>query len=750
MNVRFLKILLIIFSVLVGAAFSIVLACLDDGNNWFGYSDFTPETFADDSYKPLFYSSGQMFYDITHDNGHRTRFSEEIVKDWSGFLKNKMPETDVRYFLLNDSSKSEIDVFYRSIVNNRNTAEYNPRHPLINFNDNDIRAFIEFLYLAKQVELSSLDRYNYWDYEAEKAQTKVEPALISQIENKFQTTSDPFLRNRYWFQTIKAYFYSDLKIEAIPFFEKTKINIPKNTLYYRALSYIAGIEYKAKNYARSNYLNSIVFDQCPVLRQPAVYDFHPQSEADWNESLKLAQTNDEKAALWALLGYYKDETRAIEEIFKLNPKNPHLDYLLTRLVNKEEENVSGIISESIAKYKSDLKEKLNKDALYLVNKIAISGQTAKPYLWNMSAGYLQTLNGEYSLARNYFDKTEEQMPGDGIIKDQLRVLRFVNMLSEINIMDENAGNKIVAELNWIYFELKKSAPKYFRYERAYYWSRGYISALYASQNNIVFAELFNPKNDFYRNNARLEAMKFFMEKPGKTPFEECAQKIYPISLGEIYAYQAVMSTFQNNINEAMAYIVKADGIKDVLLSANPFNGFIKDCHDCEHAAVQKTKFTIYRFLETIQIMQHKVNTGEDLYNNYLLLGNSFYNITHFGNARVFYEGKIIGSGSTPSMLEDYYKKMLTDMSIARFYYQNAYDAATTKEQKAKCAYMLAKCERNEYYNSTIFSKPYWERSDIPDFLAWEGFELLKTQYSDTKYYQDVIRDCDYFSKYFRN
>lgn len=750
MNIRYLKILLITFSVLSGAALSIVFACFDDGSNWFGYSDFTPETFADNSYKPLFYSPNQMFYDIRYDNDHKTRFSEEIVKDWSDFLKNKMQEADIRYFLLNDSSRAEIDGLYRSELKNINNSKSNSWHAIINFNDNDVREFIEFLYLAKQVEMSSVNSFNYWDYENAVKQTKVDPALISQIERKFQTASNRFLKDRYWFQTLKAYFYSDLRTGALAFFEKTKNDVSKNTLYYRALSYIAGIEYKAKNYARSNFLNSVVFDQCPALRTPAVYDFHPQNETDWNESLKLAQTNEEKAALWALLGYYRDEIRAIEEIFKLNPKNPHLDYLLTRLVNKEELNVNGINAESVVKYRSELKERLDRDALNIVNKIALSEQTSKPYFWNMANGYLQTLNGDYSLARMFFDKSEKQMPQNEAMKAQLRLLRFVNTLSEISILDTNAENKILADLNWIYFELNKSAPKTFRYEKAYSWSREYISSLYASQNNLVFAELFNSQKGFYHDNSKLEAMKSFMEKTGKTLFEETSQKIYSVSLSDIYAYQAVMMTFQNKIDDAMVYIAKADGIKDSLLPANPFNGYIKDCHDCEHAVFQKTKYSIYRFLEIIQIMQNKVKTGEDLYNNYLLLGNSFYSITHYGNARFFYEGKIISSGSTPWMLEEYYKKMLTDMSIARSYYQKAYDASTTKEQKAKCAYMLAKCERNEYYNNTIFTQSEWDHSTAADFLAWNGFKLLKTQYSDTKYYQDVIRDCDYFSKYIGN
>ena len=72
-----------------------------------------------------------------------------------------------------------------------------------------------------------------------------------------------------------------------------------------------------------------VFAQCPQLRIVATYSFHPQEQADWNASLAMTKNNDEKAALWAIRGYYADEERAIQEIYKLNPKNQHLDYLLS-------------------------------------------------------------------------------------------------------------------------------------------------------------------------------------------------------------------------------------------------------------------------------------------------------------------------------------------------------------------------------------------------------------------------------------
>ena len=80
---------------------------------------------------------------------------------------------------------------------------------------------------------------------------------------------------------------------------------------------------------------------------------------------------------------------------------------------------------------------------------------------------------------------------------------------------------------------------------------------------------------------------------------------------------------------------------------------------------------------------------------------------------------------------------------------HVFEAAKNKEQKAKCLYMIAKCERNEYYNKKYSAiANVWE---IPEeevnFIAFDGFVKLKTNYSDTKYYQDVIGECGYFRTY---
>jgi len=50
-------------------------------------------------------------------------------------------------------------------------------------------------------------------------------------------------------------------------------------------------------------------------------------------------------------------------------------------------------------------------------------------------------------------------------------------------------------------------------------------------------------------------------------------------------------------------------------------------------------------------MQEKVAAKEEVYTNSLLLGNAFYNITHFGNARIFMSPKLRDMVLVPIVLE---------------------------------------------------------------------------------------------------
>ena len=140
-----------------------------------------------------------------------------------------------------------------------------------------------------------------------------------------------------------------------------------------------------------------------------------------------------------------------------------------------------------------------------------------------------------------------------------------------------------------------------------------------------------------------------------------------------------------------------------------------------------------------------VEIKQDVYNNSLLVANAYYNMTYFGNARVFYYGAIMNQYG--NYIDPAYQSQLLDCAPARQYYQKSLDAATTLEQKAKCVYMLAKCDRNDFYTNRYHAKQDFYGDTDVDFKAWDGFKKLKGEYANTSYYKEVIKECGYFRKY---
>ncbi|MHC0446755.1 hypothetical protein ACWA1F_15190 [Flavobacterium sp. 3-218] len=778
----FLSKLFLVSSAVLLSAFGIY-ACADGDWDYLGSynSNFTPETFADKSYSPLFLSGG-IFYGIGFDTQHNSRFNKNIKSDWADYLKGKADTTTVNYFLIGDEkpryysdeknvikNKEEITdlhVFYKTKKENKSSQKWGKK---LNLKDEKVKNFVEFLYLAQKIETVSIGE-DYWSYDPVVAKTFNDAKMIQSIENVYNTLSDPFLKNRYWFLTMKARFYSNDKQKAIDFFNKTESSVAKNTLYYRALAYVAGINFKQKKYATSNYLYAQVFDKCPELRVVTAYSFHPKNESDWTKALAMAKNNKEKAALWAIHGYYKDEKKAIEKIYELDPKSEHLNYLGTRLVNSLEQKINNSFQldgqgenqkpkpQTVAENKTENKAKVDNSAIDLIAKISAAGNTDKPYLWDMALGYLQTLKGDYANADKNYTKAEKTLPKTQLAGMQLRLLRFVNNLSKIDKLTDKNEKTILADLNWLYYELPKNYKgEEFRYQNASSWSRSYLSHLYKESGNFVMAEIYgesrysywNDGNAFYDNEKNLLAIKSFLEKSNKSEIEKIGAGIYSLKLKDINQFQAVQATFKNKIPEAIAFMQQTDSVQHYKFLGNPFNGNIKDCHDCEHAAYQKKKYTYMDFLTTIKSMQEKLAQKEDVYTNSLLLGNAFYNISHFGNGRTFYEISIVGYGSSPYSFRDSMKEMITNNSVSKMYYQKAFEAASNKEQKAKCLYLISKCERNDYYNKKYSAiNSYWQiQDDKVNFIAWNSFKALRKDYSDTKYYQDVIAECGYFNTY---
>lgn len=774
MKKNFLK-LLAIGSVTASFAYGVyAYGCAGD---WWGSgytSMFSPEiTVNNKDYEPFFYDDYTTFYNGFSIASTTDLFQEETVSDWTAYLKKYKPEA-VTYFLYDkDLGKILSDVSKAKNVE----AEFKKQKfkYSLDMNDERTQKFILFTMISRGIETYSNQTYDYWDYD-NRTKLSADKDFTTKVENLYRkdiAQKDSFFKNRMWFQVLRAKFYSKDKGASIAFFEETAKEQPKNSLYYRGLSYVAGAYKGMKNYERSNALFAQIFDEFKPLMPAALFDYKPLGNNELEQLLKSAPTAGTKEAVLALQGYYTNGFDAMKGLYDLNPSSRHLDFLLSRWVNINEQSINTYteyekLDVDAKKIRKDLKSKVDAAELKWINEVADAQKVSNPYIWKATAAYFNTFAGDYKKSDTQL-QAAAQLSKNAMQKDQIRSLSLLNKLLAIDKMNKSSEEKLVSDVNWLFNDASnRDYDPYESDKRISYlqtFTKKYVSALYKKQGDELMAELTYPVKGFYKNPKQSAAMEKLLLTNNRSAWQNAFIEIYPYELADIYESRGIYLFYQDKIDEAITefekitpfesreynweqnkYETKMVDYKAAELPGNPFNGKIKDCNDCDHMAKQSVKYSQMNFLLKIKEMKQKIAAGEDVYNNALLVGNAFYNASYFGNARAFYYNSIIneyGNG-----ISDQHAKMLYGMDQVKKYYTMAQKAAVTNEEKAKMAYMLAKVERNEFYYRQYFATTtYWGYPDGPVIQKWQGFQDLKQHYADTRYYQDVIAECGYFRKY---
>ncbi|RAJ32234.1 hypothetical protein LY11_01917 [Pedobacter cryoconitis] len=762
MKQKISKKFLLIFSVCSIAVAGIVVAC-GDGGYYDDYenSSFAPEAFVSSAYTPFFFTSEISYYNGYNLDDSNTRYNQLVVSEWNSWFENQVDTAALKTLLIKASAgnidsaaryyKGKLDVLPTGLPELKNTKASKKK----------VNAFFDYLLLAKECEVYAVGPGDYWSYE--KTPVKEVPAdLENTLLKAVDQEKDPFIKERLWFQMVRYYYFKQRQYAAnvpkidIPlpaYFAKEEAAFPKNMMYYRALGYLAGYYYQKGEFAQANYLYSLCYNYSFEMKIPSRWSFHPQNENDWKQTLALAKNGGEKITLWHMLGSSRDEARAIKEIYTIDPKAEKLDLLLSRLVNIREAQGQASKDTSAS---SQAKRMATAAERTLVGKIAIEEKTSKPYYWNLAAGYLNSLSGNYALAKTFYTKGRKQLPvNDTLVMAQYKVLNWLLYLKTLKHIDAKTEAEMVEPLNWLNSLSKnKKSITSLRYNSAIAQSMTILSAQYKKQGDVLKAYFFTPELAFYNSNERIEAAKSLLNKKNKTPFELAMLNYYSINVGQLSYLQAMLLVYQEKLDEAIVLMKQADTVNRTELMANPFNIKIQDCHDCDHLADKDKKhFTVLSFIEALKTIKGDLVAGKDVSRNAALLGNAYYNITHYGNARVFYYSASVTEsyGDSPFSIPVPYRKIVTDSKIAEKYYLLARANAKTKELKAKYTYMAAKCERNEIYNvqynNAIKEKQYSWQFDFSKIPVGKYFSELKAQYSQTKYYQEVLNECGYFNKY---
>lgn len=775
--------LLIVSASLLGA-YLIILACA--GGDWdeevakisFFSQKMLIDKPADTTFTPLFRRITQPFYGNQLGDYNNIRlFTDKNLEEWTAHFQGELPASEIRWILY-QSTLEEIDHMILYSKDNNYGKMPGKLKGKVLFRLKDQAKAREFLYytgFARRCEKVAAAETNEWGYYDDQGASnedgKYLADLLQAAGKMMETPKSDFVKERYRFQIIRLLYqqanqYAGSYQECIRYFENCQSDFKvSNQMRYRALGYVAAAYRKLEKFAEANLLYARIYDNCPEMRTVAQFSFRPMEEADFRQSLSLAKNAREKAALWHLLGIYGDELRAMKEIYAIDPASDLLNLLLVRNVSKLEEKMlpendfwydylrwdNGVNPDNEGHRYQMNPQGIERENFDFIKKATDANNTDKPFLWNFSTGYLCLVKGDFPTSRAYFSKARSQAGQDQLKLDQLRIMDILTRITEPKTITPAVETALAADYQWLnenegleYEEqMKKEEAKTFLFKT--------FSQKYLRQGDTLKAVLCVPYcvEGFYYDDAKLAAMAAWLLREDKSPFERALQDHYPFKPKDIYEVQAIRLAYRGDIDGAIAKFDQY-GAGETVLLGNPFNIHINDCHDCDHEAKQWRKFTKLDFMREVKLMEGIVAQKPST-SDYFLLANAYYNMTYFGNARVFYSSAISDydthglfyfpfSENADWQTANGYNRFIFDCSKAEKYYLLAANSTDDREMKAKCLFMAAKCEQNDFFC-------FKDAGDRRDFKAGKYFKMLKSDYRDTKYYKEILKECGYFRKF---
>lgn len=776
---------IILISLIITGYAAYMLACTID--DWSMFYMFNPEVTKSTTYRPFYRITSEALYGYSKNSAVNDCDSLNIL-EWNKYFNDALAYPQLSYLLYVSDSK-KVDILAECLKSGDTPINDTLRQLALVLSPLKEKSleFLAYLKFAKKCEplaIFSTEVWRYWEDEEKLKQ--VDPRknenlvreLIAEGLTMQSKAVNQFIRQRYGFQVLRIYYYSRKFQECYNFYDSYVKSLAEGITKFRAMSYAAGALYGLGQFAQANYIFSLIYDNCEALRVNSYYGFKPVEEADWQQCLNLAKDNRQKAVLWHLLGIYKDPMRAMREIYALDSKSDLLDVLVGRYINLAEEEIWTVNKRELRPFEITYVPKaelIPQEAAQFITDVANKGNTNRPVLWNLAAAYIFALKGHYTEALSIVSKLENAGQEDVDIQRQLSATRLLCIINGESSITPEVEKKILPDIEY----LSQHQPDTYLSTFPLSWVYNRLAERYRVQGDIVKAEVLDPKGRYFYDSYDLtKKMIAYMDNPVKSDFDRYILNGYPLLRESVYDFLAINEFYYGDLDKAVSLykegsVAARDRVKKAIvqgyfdpvkkwfyhspnifsrskLLGDPFVIHINDCHDCDHSAEYKITYTKYQFVEKMAGLKAVVEKDVKSHTNECFrLANGFYNATYWGNSRIFYVTDV-GHNYTPEYwdmdtlrIKPLKELPIYDLSRAKYYYKLAYDNSADKEFKAKCAFMLAKCEQNEFFRTKVEDSPI-------DFKSGIYFRLLKKEYSETNYYKEVIRECGYFRTFLSN
>ncbi len=300
-----------------------------------------------------------------------------------------------------------------------------------------------------------------WNPNPEPADSANVPALLEQAKTTYATTTDPFLKERYAFQAVKLATVAEDYQQAQQLYNKLVSSLPKKTFISDwALCRRAGATLALGDTAQAVYEFAQVFDRCPSRRKAAETSLRKYGIKFQEGALKYAKTDGERAAVFALCAIQpgQDALDMLKEIVRLTPKNPLVELVMAREINRNEYYFFTSADEYTNLSMSDqpdsagfVKRKEETSSYFdKLRSFALESAENKDLgdgaFWYTAAAYLDYLGKDYKAAQAHLDQAALLSTPNKTLKTQIAVQRMLLLAAQTEQISPEVENQLIGYL----------------------------------------------------------------------------------------------------------------------------------------------------------------------------------------------------------------------------------------------------------------------------------------------------------------
>jgi hypothetical protein len=765
-----------------------IIGCGPDIDPYDYYTSFfNPDVSSNEALRPFYYTGYNFIYNSTEPVDP----SDVLAKEWKTYCGNDVTEKDAKTFVTEYAKDDILNLYYHleknkplqipdSVKRNSMTKYF--------FAQKDFEALGYIIYAKKIEPLVSNNSYR-WDV------PKRDNAEMAKGEKNglqlYKAAKKDLFKLKYAYQITKLAHYAGNYDNAIKYYDDYILNNKTETvLQALALSLKAGALYRKGNKTEAAYLFSKSFSEADAKKISNFISFNWAVDNSIKEDtyLKLCKTDEEKANMMALFALSSgvDATQKIEAIYKLNPSNKHIEALLAREINKLE---SSYFTPLLNKQKggklfyytwvdipTDSLITAGAKEVQALNKLLLqiaSGSNANTNFCYTTAAYCALMLKDFKQSNVYLNKVNKANMSANL-KDQWMLTNLLLTINESKKLDAAAEEKILPSLKWLQQKALNDKVAETDWSSKSPWKVFYrnimteaLAKKYHAQRDIhkealcvgAADKIFKAENNYYtkeflRNDMDVkdvEKLYDFILSKSLSSYENFLVKNSALTTPMAVDFLGTAYLRNYDYDNAIKWFNSAGASKKDTIFKSAFIELLGDTE--ERLSTEKRSTSKLLFAQEMKetqalSMSDKKNEAKHLYK----MATGMYNMTYYGHAWELVQYYRSGSdGYTIPKDATEFQKQYYGCYAAHDMFKKALEAATDRNFKAKCLFMMAKCSQKTAARRYGYLEPNYtyeqaqeeEKKFWPLFKNNKYFPTLVKEYRDTKFYEEAYNSCSY-------